>query len=137
VIQKEAEIWANLRHPHVLRQNASFCDPAFFSLYDLAEFLGADLKGEVPFIVMPYLEHGNARDFIERHPDCNRNKIVSFNRGLGNTTDVICKIALRCHSGTRLSPQAQRCAWRYQRGTLTNLSSWHPLNVTPTVQCSH
>jgi hypothetical protein len=35
----------------------------------------------------------------------------------------MCKIAVRCHSGTRLSPRAQRCAWRHQRGTLTEHSS--------------
>jgi hypothetical protein len=31
---------------------------------------------EQPFIVMPYLKHGNARDYIRHHPDCDRLRIV-------------------------------------------------------------
>jgi serine/threonine protein kinase len=32
---------------------------------------------EKPFIVMPYLKHGNVRDFIQNHPQGNRDMIVS------------------------------------------------------------
>jgi hypothetical protein len=40
------------------------------------EFLGANVLDEQPFIVMPYLKHGNARDYIRHHPDCDRLRIV-------------------------------------------------------------
>jgi len=42
----------------------------------MLEFLGANLLDDKPFIVTPYLENGNARVFIENHPECNRLKIV-------------------------------------------------------------
>ena len=41
-----------------------------------SEFLGANVLDEQPFIVMPYLANGNARDCLITHPECDRLKIV-------------------------------------------------------------
>ena len=41
------------------------------------EFLGANVLDGKPFIVMPFLKNGNARDYIDNNPDCDRPKIVS------------------------------------------------------------
>ena len=40
------------------------------------EFLGANVFDDRPFIVMPFLKNGNARDYVHTHPDCNRVLIV-------------------------------------------------------------
>lgn len=40
------------------------------------EFLGANYLEDKPFIVMPYLKNGNARDYVGRNPQCNRLRIV-------------------------------------------------------------
>jgi hypothetical protein len=29
-----------------------------------------------PFIVMPYMKNGNARQYVQQHPECNRLQIV-------------------------------------------------------------
>jgi WD40 repeat protein len=54
VIRREINTWSMILHPHVL------------------EFLGANVLDEKPFIVMPYLENRNARDFLQKHPRCDR-----------------------------------------------------------------
>jgi hypothetical protein len=41
------------------------------------EFLGANVLDDKPFIVMPFLKHGNALDYIEANSNCDRQKIVS------------------------------------------------------------
>jgi len=46
-----------LRHTHVL------------------QFLGANELDDKPFIVMPYLKNGNAHDYVQSHPDCERLRI--------------------------------------------------------------
>ncbi|KDQ50365.1 hypothetical protein JAAARDRAFT_142113, partial [Jaapia argillacea MUCL 33604] len=47
------------------------------------EFLGANLLADQPFIVMPLLKNGNARDFVEAHlaADCTR-ILLDVSRGL-------------------------------------------------------
>ncbi|TFK68136.1 kinase-like protein [Pluteus cervinus] len=57
-IKRELEAWVNLRHPHIL------------------QFLGANILDERPFIVMPLMRNGNARDFIVKEPRCDRLKIL-------------------------------------------------------------
>ncbi|KAF7982535.1 hypothetical protein HWV62_28162 [Athelia sp. TMB] len=41
-----------------------------------SEFLGANVLDEKPFIVMPYLANGNARDYLVTHPECDRLKLL-------------------------------------------------------------
>jgi hypothetical protein len=66
-----------LRHIHILRNlftmiRVSECScPLWYS-----EFLGANELDDRPFIVMPYMQNGNARDYVQRHPNCDRLKIV-------------------------------------------------------------
>ena len=43
------------------------------------EFFGANVLDDKPFIVMPYYPNGNARNYVQRYPDCDRIKIVSCN----------------------------------------------------------
>lgn len=45
-----------------------------------AEFLGANVLDERPFIVMPYLPNGNAKEYVNTHPECDRLRLVSDNR---------------------------------------------------------
>ncbi|KZP06260.1 kinase-like protein [Athelia psychrophila] len=58
ILQKEINVWSKLQHPHIL------------------PFLGANVWGDRPFIVMPYLKNGNARDYIDNYPECNRAAIL-------------------------------------------------------------
>ncbi|KAF8153325.1 kinase-like domain-containing protein [Crassisporium funariophilum] len=57
-VRREIEAWVNLRHPHVL------------------QFLGANVFDDKPFIVMPYLKNGNARDYLQSNPNCDRVRIL-------------------------------------------------------------
>ncbi|KIM77885.1 hypothetical protein PILCRDRAFT_824860 [Piloderma croceum F 1598] len=57
-IRREIETWSILRHTHVL------------------QFLRANELDDRPFIVMPYLKNGNARDYVQSHPDCDLLQIV-------------------------------------------------------------
>lgn len=57
-IRQEIETWSVLRHTHIL------------------QFLGANEFDDQPFIVMPYMQNGNARDYVRRHRECNRLQIV-------------------------------------------------------------
>jgi hypothetical protein len=45
-------------------------------MVDTQEFLGANTLDDKPFIVMPFLKNGNARQYIEANPKCDRQKIV-------------------------------------------------------------
>ena len=40
------------------------------------EFLGANELDDKPFIVMPYLSNGNARNYVQTHPGCDRLRMV-------------------------------------------------------------
>ncbi|KZP16868.1 kinase-like protein, partial [Athelia psychrophila] len=40
------------------------------------EFLAANVSDETPFIVMPYMENGNARDYLKSHRKCDRVKLL-------------------------------------------------------------
>ncbi|KAF9531187.1 kinase-like domain-containing protein [Crepidotus variabilis] len=57
-VQREVKTWTNLRHQNVLR------------------IFGANAFDAPPFIVMPYLRNGNALNYIQNHPDCDRVKIL-------------------------------------------------------------
>ncbi|KAJ7262839.1 kinase-like domain-containing protein [Mycena rebaudengoi] len=48
-ILREIEIWSTLRHPNVL------------------PFLGANHLDDRPFIVMPYMKYGNAREYLQNY----------------------------------------------------------------------
>ena len=66
-----------MRHTHVLRDiisNLRATDCLRAPIY--LEFLGANELDDKPFIVMPYLKNGNARDYVDGHPGCNRLLIV-------------------------------------------------------------
>ncbi|KAH8829007.1 kinase-like domain-containing protein [Flagelloscypha sp. PMI_526] len=64
-IKREIRIWEKLRHPNLL------------------QFLGANVLDDPPFIVMPYMQHGNAMDYLQSHPDINRTRILlQASRGL-------------------------------------------------------
>ena len=43
-----------------------------------SEFLGANVLDNKPFIVTPIMDNGNARIYIQNHPDCDRLTIVSL-----------------------------------------------------------
>jgi serine/threonine protein kinase len=57
-IKLPAQIWLNLRHPHIL------------------QFLGANTLDDTPFVVMPYIPY-NARQFLEQRPTFDPVYIVS------------------------------------------------------------
>jgi hypothetical protein len=44
---------------------------------NFSEFLGANVLDNKPFIVTPIMDNGNARLYIQNHPDCDRLEIVS------------------------------------------------------------
>ncbi|KZP08700.1 kinase-like protein [Athelia psychrophila] len=58
LLEAEINIWSKLQHPHII------------------SFLGANVWGNRPFIVMPYLKNGNARDYIQKYPERNRAAIL-------------------------------------------------------------
>jgi len=57
-IRQEIETWSMLKHTHIL------------------QFLGANEFDNRPFIVMPYMKNGNARNYAQANPDCNRLQIL-------------------------------------------------------------
>jgi serine/threonine protein kinase len=59
------KIWQSLRHPNVLRKTL-FLLSYHYSTFP--EFLGANTMDDSPFIVMPFMENGNATDYIEANP---------------------------------------------------------------------
>jgi serine/threonine protein kinase len=71
-----------LRHTHVLRNmfvmfsGSNQLLTCTISFPRHSEFLGANELDDKPFIVMPYLKNGNARDYVQSHPDCDRLRIV-------------------------------------------------------------
>jgi hypothetical protein len=78
------QIWLALLHPNILREISQV--PAVECLLidmHFLEFLGANVFDDRPFIVMPYLKNGNARDYVNDHPDCNRTLIVRHSRSHG------------------------------------------------------
>ena len=66
-----------LRHTHIIRKY-SFMVWECTIVYMLrnAEFLGANEFDDRPFLVMPYMKNGNARDYVQAHPECDRVQIV-------------------------------------------------------------
>lgn len=48
----------------------------YYALLGPAAFLGVNEWDDMPFIVMLYMKNGNARDYVEAHPACNRLWIV-------------------------------------------------------------
>jgi serine/threonine protein kinase len=44
----------------------------------LTEFLGANVLDDKPFIVMPFLKNGNARQYMQAHPSCDRLVLVNL-----------------------------------------------------------
>ena len=88
----------------------------FASNERLAEFLGANILDDRPFIVMPYLKNGNSRDYLQKHPNSDRLHIVrSPNCRIHNFCDIIC-VAAWCFSGSCLPPLTWYCTRRSQRG---------------------
>jgi serine/threonine protein kinase len=75
--KREDQTWSRIRHPNILRK---FETPETYLIYTadlcLSEFLGANILDDKPFIVMPYLKHGNVRAYLKEHPDSNRLQIV-------------------------------------------------------------
>lgn len=47
-------------------------------MLSLAEFLGANILDQKPFIVMPYLKNGNALQYIEKFPDSDLLRMVGL-----------------------------------------------------------
>ncbi|KAJ7457405.1 kinase-like domain-containing protein [Mycena latifolia] len=58
-VLREIKLWLTLRHPNIL------------------PFLGANHLDSEPFIVMPYLQHGNAHEFLQRYPEQNPLSILT------------------------------------------------------------
>lgn len=46
-------------------------------IQSILEFLGANVLDDRPFIVMPYLKNGNARQYIVAYPECDLLPLVS------------------------------------------------------------
>jgi len=75
--QCEDQTWLRIRHPNILRKFET-SETYLICTADLclSEFLGANILDDKPFIVMPYLKHGNVRAYLKEHPDSNRLQIV-------------------------------------------------------------
>jgi hypothetical protein len=86
------------------------------SNYFLAEFLGANVLDEKPFIVTPYLMNGNARNYFLEHPDGDRLHIVRFLYTHILLPHLACAAA-RHVSWSCLPPLTQDCPWRLESGT--------------------
>ena len=75
-------MYCDIRYGKISAIQISFvCGPIFIIYYSklttwLAEFLGANIWDSNPFIVMPYMRNGNARDYILAKPTCDRLKLV-------------------------------------------------------------
>jgi serine/threonine protein kinase len=107
-------MWSTIRHPNILRESVYTEDIS--STQYLVEFLGANILDDKPFIVMPYLPNGNARDYLLKHPNGDRLKIVCT----PNVTILQCPTGLifnltctaaRYLSRTRSPPLTPHRAW--------------------------
>src|ERR1700683_3287866 len=82
----------------------------------LVEFLGANVLDEKPFIVMPYLANGNARNYLQDHPNADQLQIVCMSHVcifvLAHFSGTC---AAACHfSGTGSSPLTSDCTCRLE-----------------------
>jgi len=79
------------------------------------EFLGANELDDRPFIVMPYLKNGNARDYIQSHPDCERLRIVCLSLYFTwSMSDKSSKVSPHL-ARSRVPPLTKDCSWWPQR----------------------
>jgi serine/threonine protein kinase len=74
--KREDQMWSRIRHPNILRKFVFEIYLIYIADLCLLEFLGANILDDKPFIVMPYLKHGNVRAYLNAHPDDNRLQIV-------------------------------------------------------------
>jgi hypothetical protein len=95
-------------------------------MHGTVEFLGANVLDEKPFIVMPYLANGNARDYLQEHPNADRLQIVCMSHVCIFVLahfDGTCAAAWH-FSGTCSSPLTSDCTWRLKSSMLP-LVKWH------------
>ncbi|KAF7982534.1 hypothetical protein HWV62_28160 [Athelia sp. TMB] len=57
-------------------KNQAGASPSSAVIRNEIKFLGANVLDDKPFIVVPYLANGNARDYLIIHPECNRLQLV-------------------------------------------------------------
>ena len=69
------QMWSKLLHPNILHKQYS-TESMIVTDSRLIEFLGANILDDQPILVMPLIEGGNMRDYMDYHSDCNRLKIV-------------------------------------------------------------
>jgi hypothetical protein len=78
----------------------------------LAEFLGANILDNKPFIVTPLMDNGNAQIYIQNHPDCDRLTMVRCNLSVHMQKSQIPWTALSHIFGYGVSSLAKYSAWR-------------------------
>jgi len=98
---KEASMWKCLWSPHIL------------------ELGGVFFHNGVPAVVTLWMPHGNIAEYLEKHPDTDRLRLVSLRAfpapGVIHFTSYHC-LAFRCGQRSRVPPPARRSAWGHQSG---------------------
>jgi len=85
----------------------------------ILQFIGAFYHNNVPAIVTPWVRHGNITEYLEKHPDVDRLRLVSLSMPLasGVTHFTSChNLASRCGQRNRVPPQTQHSAWGCKSG---------------------
>jgi serine/threonine protein kinase len=90
------------------------------SLYpdDIIEFLGANVLDEKPFIVMPLLKNGNARDYVSAHPYFDILRLVRIGLIANKNYPNFNNPASSRLFGSRIPTFTTGYTWGSQRGTL-------------------
>ena len=100
-----------------------FCKEAivwkYVSCRYILKFDGVFYCNDVPAIVTPWMPHGNITEYLEKHPDVNRLRLVGLNipRHQAKVHFASSRhIVYRCDQRGQVSPQLQHSARGYQRG---------------------
>jgi len=85
----------------------------------ILEFNGAFYHNNVPAIVTPWMRRGNIAEYLEKHTDVDRLRLVSLSvppaPGVFHFKSCRC-LAFRCGQRDRVPPRSQHSAWGCQSG---------------------
>ena len=80
----------------------------------ILKFNGVFYYNELPAIVTPWMVHGNITEYLEKHADADRLRLVSLTSSLApniSSLHTLSSLASRRGQGSQIPGQLQRSAW--------------------------